>query len=58
MGALDRAELLADGGLVVVQIHPKEYKPVALQKMELVDQRRYGSTLLCFYEWRGLLGEE
>lgn len=42
-------------GLVVAQIHPREYEPQALEHFTLVDERKYGNTLLCFYE-RG--GEE
>jgi 16S rRNA (guanine966-N2)-methyltransferase len=41
--------LLPDGA-VVVQIHPVEYEDVPLQHLVLYDERRYGSTLLCFYE--------
>jgi 16S rRNA (guanine966-N2)-methyltransferase len=47
--ALEEASLLAPGGLVTVQIHPKEYEELELRSLELVDQRKYGSTLLCFY---------
>lgn len=47
--ALDGSALLARAGLVIVQIHPKEYEEVELRSLELVDQRKYGSTLLCFY---------
>ena len=47
--ALDDSALLAARGIVVAQIHPKEYKEVALTELELFDQRKYGSTLLCFY---------
>jgi len=36
--------------LIVAQIHPKEYEPLELVKLVLSDQRKYGSTLLCFYE--------
>lgn len=46
----DRAKVLAVGGLAVVQIHPKEYREIPLQNLLLVDQRTYGSTMLCFYE--------
>ncbi len=42
--------LLPDG-VVVVQIHPIEYEDLTLQNLVLYDERRYGSTLLCFYEW-------
>jgi 16S rRNA (guanine(966)-N(2))-methyltransferase RsmD len=41
---------LAEDGVAIAQIHPKEYEPLALSNLELVDQRRYGSTILCFYE--------
>ncbi|RME75894.1 MAG: 16S rRNA (guanine(966)-N(2))-methyltransferase RsmD [Chloroflexi bacterium] len=43
-------EWLSPDGLVVVQIHPVEYQELSLQHLRLYDQRRYGSTLLCFYE--------
>jgi 16S rRNA (guanine966-N2)-methyltransferase len=41
---------LAGDGLVVVQIFPKEYEALSLPTLHQVDQRKYGSTLLCFYE--------
>jgi len=47
--ALDESGLLAPGGLVVAQIHPKEYEELELKTLKLTDQRRYGSTMLCFY---------
>lgn len=47
--ALDSSELLAERGIVVAQIHPKEYREIALTNLELFDQRKYGSTMLCFY---------
>lgn len=37
-------------GMVVVQIDPKEYRPLALSNLTLVDERQYGNTQLCFYE--------
>lgn len=43
-------QLLLDPSQVIVQIHPKEYIPLSLVSLTLVDQRDYGSTLLCFYE--------
>ncbi|MEW5719572.1 MAG: RsmD family RNA methyltransferase [Chloroflexota bacterium] len=46
---LDDSGLLAPRGIVVAQIHPKEYTELALTNLELFDQRKYGSTLLCFY---------
>jgi len=47
--ALDPSPLLAQGTLVVAQIYPKEYATLPLQRLVLSDQRKYGSTLLCFY---------
>ena len=47
--ALDERALLAEDGLAIAQIHPKEYEVLNLRTLRLVDQRRYGSTLLCFY---------
>jgi 16S rRNA (guanine966-N2)-methyltransferase len=41
---------LSSGGLVVVQIFPKEWHSLELGNLALVDERKYGSTLLCFYE--------
>jgi len=41
---------LLPNGAVIVQIHPVEYQELALQNLTLYDQRKYGSTLLCFYE--------
>lgn len=41
---------LEPGGLVVVQIFPKEHQSTELATLHLAEQRRYGSTLLCFYE--------
>jgi 16S rRNA (guanine966-N2)-methyltransferase len=40
-------------GVVVAQIDPREFQPLPLKELELVDQRRYGNTLLCFFEWHG-----
>ncbi len=50
--ALEDASLLAPGGLVVAQIHPKEYEELEMDSLELADQRTYGSTMLCFYASR------
>jgi 16S rRNA (guanine966-N2)-methyltransferase len=38
-------------GLVIVQIFPKEFEPLALGHLHLTEQRKYGSTQLCFYEF-------
>ena len=42
-------DYLTSDGLVVVQIDPVEYLEVELAYLIETDQRRYGSTLLCFY---------
>ena len=47
---LDGRELLSDDGIVVVQIHPKEYHELELNEFVIYDQRKYGSTMLCFYK--------
>ena len=41
---------LVDDAWVIVQIHPIEFEPVSLKSLVEFDQRRYGSTLLVFYE--------
>ena len=52
--ALDaRPERVAEDGVVVVQIHPREDAALDLQHLAEFDRRRYGSTMLCFYEWPG-----
>lgn len=50
---LDRSRLVTNKGIVIVQIHPKERAVVVtvpLTRLVLTDERRYGSTLLLFYE--------
>ena len=46
----DNIEWLADDGWVIVQIAPREYSDVHLEHLEEFDQRKYGTTLLVFYE--------
>ena len=41
---------LTEDGWVIVQIDPREYKKPALERLEEIEQRRYGTTLLIFYE--------
>lgn len=41
---------LTDDAWVIVQIHPVEYQPLTLRHLQEIDQRKYGSTLLVFYE--------
>jgi 16S rRNA (guanine966-N2)-methyltransferase len=47
--ALDGKDLLIEDGLAIAQIFPKEYRDLELTSLALVDQRKYGSTMLCFY---------
>ncbi len=35
---------------MIVQIHPKEYEPLMMQNIEEFEQRKYGSTILVFYQ--------
>lgn len=41
---------LAENGEVIVQIHPREYKDLPLENLNKFEERKYGSTLLLFYE--------
>ncbi|HEY8060669.1 MAG TPA: 16S rRNA (guanine(966)-N(2))-methyltransferase RsmD [Acidimicrobiales bacterium] len=48
-----RPEILADGGLLITQLDPTEDDGDAqLVRLERVDQRAYGKTLLLFHEVR------
>jgi 16S rRNA (guanine966-N2)-methyltransferase len=46
----DNMGWLADDGWVIAQIDPKEYQALQLENLEELEQRRYGTTLLVFYE--------
>ena len=39
-----------EGAWVIMQIHPREYRELELQSLEEFEQRKYGSTMLVFYE--------
>jgi 16S rRNA (guanine(966)-N(2))-methyltransferase RsmD len=41
---------LSDESEVIVQIHPREYLQPRLDHLQEFDQRKYGNTLLIFYE--------
>jgi 16S rRNA (guanine(966)-N(2))-methyltransferase RsmD len=41
---------LTEDGTVIAQIDPTEYQEVELQNLEEGEQRKYGSTLLVFYD--------
>lgn len=45
------AAYLTENGVIVVQIDPKEAEELTLTQLQLYDGRRYGRTLLNFYEW-------
>jgi len=50
---LDNAPLTDPGGIVIAQVHPREradFAPLALRRLRLYDERRYGATLLLYYE--------
>ncbi len=44
---------LVPDGVVVVQIDPAEQEEVSLESLLEYDRRRYGSTVLIFYEYPG-----
>ncbi len=48
-----RPDWLNPDGIVVVQIDPKEREAISLQSLEAYDERRYGRTLLWFWERPG-----
>ncbi len=55
LAQVERLPLTEAGALAIVQIFPKErvdFDQLPLRKFRQVDERRYGSTLLLFYEHR------
>jgi 16S rRNA (guanine(966)-N(2))-methyltransferase RsmD len=44
---------LSETGEVIVQIHPREYQEIELENLQKFEERKYGSTLLVFYEKQG-----
>lgn len=46
----EHIEWLTDQGTVIVQIDPTEYQKVELNNLEETEQRKYGKTLLVFYD--------
>ncbi len=49
----ERSEWLNPDGIVVVQIDPKEQESVPLRALQAYDERKYGRTLLWFFEHPG-----
>ncbi len=46
----EHIEWLSDEATVIVQIDPAEYQQVELKNLEETEQRKYGKTLLVFYD--------
>jgi 16S rRNA (guanine(966)-N(2))-methyltransferase RsmD len=46
----ENAGWLVEDAWVIAQIHPKEYEALDLTHLAEFDQRKYGNTLLVFYE--------
>lgn len=56
LAQLDAAPLTEPGGLVIVQVDPREgaeVREISLHTLHESDERRYGSTLLLFYDHTG-----
>lgn len=46
----NNTEWLTEDGTVIAQIDPTEYEPVELKNLTEGEQRKYGSTMLIFYD--------
>ncbi len=46
----ENIDWLSNDGEIIIQLDPKEYVEVKLNKLEEFEQRKYGNTLLVFYE--------
>ena len=46
----ERPHLVAANGRVIVQIDPKEYEELNLSTFKEINQRKYGKTVLVFFE--------
>ncbi len=50
LGMLDAVPgWLVEDGWTIVQIHPREFEALPLERLRLFDQRTYGGVMLCFY---------
>jgi 16S rRNA (guanine(966)-N(2))-methyltransferase RsmD len=49
----ERPEWLSDDGQAIVQIHPREWTEARLAHLIEFDRRKYGNTLLVFFEKPG-----
>lgn len=45
-----KPELVSENGQIIVQINPIEWEELKLRNFEVFDSRKYGDTLLVFYE--------
>ena len=45
-----KPELLSDEGQIIVQINPIEWEELSYENFEIFDERKYGDTLLVFFE--------
>jgi 16S rRNA (guanine966-N2)-methyltransferase len=50
----ENSNWLRDDGWVIAQIAPKEYRTIALENLEEFEQRKYGTTLLVFFERKSI----
>jgi len=55
MGIDSEYHWLSKDGWIIVQIHPSEYQTINTVKVNEFEQRRYGSTLLVFYQTISLI---
>ena len=46
----ENIDWLTDEGTVIVQIDPTEYREIELKNLVETEQRKYGSTLILFYD--------
>lgn len=53
---LDQTGLVAEGGRVVVEHAKREEPPEKIGSLERIDQRRFGDTVVTFYERRPAMG--
>ncbi len=50
----ERPEWVSEGGVVIVQIDPREWMEIKLEHFEIEEKRRYGDTLLVFFRRKHL----
>jgi 16S rRNA (guanine(966)-N(2))-methyltransferase RsmD len=53
IGLDENSQWLNPDAWIIAQMHPKEYEELQLKNIIEFDQRRYGNTLLVFYEFPG-----